>query len=74
MLLLDPVPTSEFENAGWQLITTQAINGGGSDFAEFDIPAGPMGRYIRFRFVSTVEGSACQFIEMALSWNGSNST
>jgi hypothetical protein len=65
-----PVPTSEFENAGWQLITIQAINGGGSDFAEFDIPEAPMGRYIRFRFVSTVEGNACQFIEMALHGMG----
>ena len=60
----DPVLTSEFESAGWQLITSQEINGAGSDFAEFDIPEGPMGRYIRIRFVSTVDGSACQFIEM----------
>ena len=59
-----PVPTSEFENAGWQLITSQAINGAGSDFSEFDIPPGPLVRFIRIRFVSTVEGSACQFIEM----------
>ena len=59
-----PVLTSDFENAGWQLITSQAINGASSDFSEFDIPAGPMIRYIRIRFVSTVGGSACQFIEM----------
>ena len=63
-VISDPVLTSDFENAGWQLITTESINGGGSDFAEFDIPAGPMVRFIRIRFVSTVEGSACQFIEM----------
>ena len=66
----EAVLTSEFENAGWQLITSQAINGSGSDFAEFDIPAGPMSRYIRIRFVSTVEGSACQFIEMSFDGMG----
>jgi len=63
-VISDPVLTSDFENAGWQLITSQAINGASSDFSEFDIPAGPMIRYIRIRFVSTVDGSACQFIEM----------
>jgi hypothetical protein len=63
-VISEPVLTSEFENAGWELITSQAINGTSSDFSEFDIPAGPMSRYIRIRFVSTVDGSACQFIEM----------
>ena len=63
-VISDPVLISDFENAGWQLITSQSINGSGSDFSEFDIPAGPMIRYIRVRFVSTVGGSACQFIEM----------
>ena len=66
----EAVLTSEFENAGWELITSQAINGSGSDFAEFDIPAGPMSRYIRIRFVSTVAGSACQFIEMSFDGMG----
>ncbi len=63
-VISEPVLTSEFENAGWELITSQSINGASSDFSEFDIPAGPMSRYIRIRFVSTVDGSACQFIEM----------
>lgn len=65
-----PVATSAFEDAGWQLITTQQIDGVNSDFAEFDIPEGPMSRYIRIRFVSTVEGSACQFIEMSFDGMG----
>ena len=66
----EAVLTSEFENADWELITSQAINGSSSDFAEFDIPPGPMSRYIRIRFVSTVEGSACQFIEMSFDGMG----
>ena len=65
-----PVATSEFEDAGWQLITTQQIDGVNSDFAEFDIPEGPMSRYIRIRFTSTVEGNSCQFIEMAFNGMG----
>ena len=69
-VISEPVLTSEFENAGWQLITSQAINGASSNFSEFDIPAGPMVRFIRIRFVSTVEGSACQFIEMELHGMG----
>jgi len=63
-VISDPVLTSDFENAGWQLITTQNIDGANSSSSEFDIPAGPMVRFIRIRFVSTVGGSACQFIEM----------
>jgi hypothetical protein len=65
-----PVATSAFEDAGWQLITTQQIDGVNSDFAEFDIPEGPMSRYIRIRFTSTVEGNSCQFIEMAFNGMG----
>ena len=65
-----PVATGAFEDAGWQLITTQQIDGVNSDFAEFDIPEGPMSRYIRIRFTSTVEGNSCQFIEMAFNGMG----
>ena len=65
-----PVATSAFEDASWQLITTQQIDGVNSDFAEFDIPEGPMSRYIRIRFTSTVEGNSCQFIEMAFNGMG----
>jgi len=63
-VISSPVLTSDFENAGWQLITTQNIDGANSSSSEFDISAGPMVRFIRIRFVSTVGGSACQFIEM----------
>ena len=45
-VISDPVLTSEFENAGWQLITTQNIDGANSSSSEFDIPEAPMGRYI----------------------------
>ena len=66
----EPVSITEFVNAEWQLITTQNIDGANSGSTEFNIPAGPMSRYIRIRFVSTVEGSACQFIEMSFDGMG----
>ena len=65
-----PVPINAFQNAGWQLITEQNINGASSEYIEFDIPPGPMSRYIRIRWVSTVAGSACQFIEMTFHGMG----
>ena len=64
------VSVAAFEDAGWQLITEQSVNGAGSDYVEFDIPSGPMSRYIRIRYVSTVVGSACQFIEMTFHGMG----
>ena len=65
-----PVSTSEFENAGWVLITTQEIDGANLDFVEFDIPESIMARYIRIRYTSTVTDDACQFIEMELKGMG----
>ena len=65
-----PVLTSEFQNSGWQLISQQTLDGSNSVFTEFDIPAGPMYRYIRIRWASTVGGSACQFVEMTFHGMG----
>ena len=65
----NPVLTSEFQNSGWQLISQQIIDESNS-YTEFDILPGPMYRYIRVRWVSTVGGSACQFIEMTFHGMG----
>ena len=69
-VISNPVSTTAFQDAGWQLITEQSIDGANSDFVEFEIPPGPMSRYIRVRYVSTVMGSACQFIEMTFHGMG----
>ncbi len=66
----NPVSTTAFQDAGWQLITEQAIDGANSNSAEFEIPPGPMYRFIRVRYVSTVVGSGCQFIEMTFHGMG----
>jgi hypothetical protein len=69
-VISDPVSTSEFENAGWVLITTEQMDGANLDFVEFDIPASIMTRYIRLRYTSTVADDACQFIEMEFKGMG----
>ena len=66
----NPVTTSSFEDAGWQLITQQTVDGANSNSAEFEIPQEEMYRYIRIRWVSTVAGSGCQFIEMTFHGMG----
>jgi hypothetical protein len=69
-VISDPVSTSEFENAGWVLITTEQMDGANLDFVEFDIPESIMTRYIRLRYTSTVADDACQFIEMEFKGMG----
>ncbi|MAV00069.1 MAG: hypothetical protein CMC37_00570, partial [Flavobacteriaceae bacterium] len=65
-----PVSITSFEDAEWQLITEQNVNGASLDYVEFNIPPGAMSRYIRIRYVSTVGGSGCQFIEMTFHGMG----
>ena len=69
-VISDPVSTESFENAGWQLIVDQSINGGELQTIEFDFPPGPFSKYIRFRYTSTVGNSAFQLIEVELSGYG----
>ena len=69
-MLSDPVTTESFENAGWQLIVNQSISGGDLQSIEFDFPPGPLSKYIRFRYTSTVGNQAFQLIEMELSGYG----
>lgn len=69
-VLSDPVTTESFENAGWQLIVNQSISGGDLQSIEFDFPPGPLSKYIRFRYTSTVGNQAFQLIEMELSGYG----
>ena len=69
-VLSDPVTTEGFENAGWQLLVNQSINGGNTQVTEFDIPNGPSSKYIRLRYTSTVGNQAFQLIEMEFSGYG----
>lgn len=69
-VISEPVPTENFENAGWELLVDQSINGADLQFIEFDIPAGPLSKYIRLRYTSTVGNQAFQLIEMEFSGYG----
>ena len=69
-VLSDPVTTEGFENAGWQLLVNQSVNGGNTQVTEFEIPNGPTSKYIRLRYTSTVGNQAFQLIEMEFSGYG----
>ena len=69
-VLSDPVTTESFENAGWQLLVNQSINGGNTQVTEFEIPIGPTSKYIRLRYTSTVGNQAFQLVEMEFSGYG----
>ena len=70
-VISEPVPTESFENAGWVLIHTETIDGQNSSNIEFEIENLVKSRFIRLRYVNTVQNSACQFIEISLSGYGS---
>ena len=69
-VISDPVPSENFQNSGWQLLVNQSIDGANIQSTEFDIPAGPMSKYIRFRYTSTVGNQGFQLIELELSGYG----
>ena len=59
-----PVQTESLINAGWILIHTQSIDGENSSSIEFDLSNNALSRFLRIRYTNTVEGSACQFVEI----------
>ena len=67
----EPVTTEAFENAGWVLLQSQNIDGQNTNNIEFEMSNLIKSRFIRIRYVNTVDGNACQFIEMSFSGYGS---
>lgn len=55
---------AEFEAKGWQLLHSTPVDGQNQQSVEFNIPFGPMVRYIRYRVTSTVGGSGAQLTEL----------
>ena len=70
-VISEPVSTESFENAGWILLHTQSIDGQNTNNIEFDISSLIKSRFIRIRYINTVQNNACQFIEMSFSGYGS---
>ena len=54
----------EFEEKGWQLLYQGRVNGQNNQSVEFEIPSGPIVRYLRYRVTETVAGSGAQLVEM----------
>ena len=67
----EPVTAEAFENAGWVLLQSQNIDGQNTNNIEFEMSNLIKSRFIRIRYVNTVAGNACQFIEMSFSGYGS---
>ncbi len=65
-----PVSTEAMESSGWTLLDTQLIDGANLSNINYPIQSNIKTRYIRIRYVSTVGGSACQFIEMTFHGMG----
>ena len=70
-VISNSVSTESFENAEWVLLHSQAIDGQNSSNIEFEIDNLVKSRFIRLRYVNTVQNSACQFIEISFSGYGS---
>ena len=70
-VISDPVSTESFENAGWILLQSQTLDGQNTNNIEFEIENLVRSRFIRIRYVNTVQNSACQFIEIGFSGFGS---
>ncbi len=55
---------SEFEAKGWKLLYRGSVDGENNQSVEFDVPAGPDVRYLRYRVTRTVGGEGAQLVEM----------
>lgn len=55
---------AEFEEKGWQLLYRGRVDGQNNQSVEFEIPRGPIVRYLRYRVTETVGGSGAQLTEM----------
>jgi len=55
---------SEFEAKGWKLLYRGSVDGENKQSVEFDVPARPDVRYLRYRVTRTVGGEGAQLVEM----------
>ena len=65
-----PVSSESLTEAGWTLIHTQEMDGQNINNIEFEIDNLVKSRFIRVRYLDSVGGSACQFIEIGFSGFG----
>ena len=70
-VISEPTSTELLEAAGWTMIHNSNLDGENISSAELEINSEIKSRYIKIRYVNTVGGSGCQFIEIGALGFGS---
>lgn len=65
-----PTSSESLQNANWILLSSNSLDGAYLNSYEFEVEPNEMVRYLKIRYVETVGGSGCQFIEISLKGNG----
>lgn len=69
-VISSPTSSSSLMDAGWILLSSENIEGANLQSTEYEVQPNEMVRYLKIRYVSTVAGSGCQFIEVNFEGNG----
>ena len=65
-----PTSSESLQKANWILLSSNNLNGAYLSSYEFEVEPNEIIRYIKIRYVETVGGSGCQFIEVTFKGNG----
>ena len=65
-----PASSESLQNANWILLSSNNLSGANLNSYEFEVEPNEIIRYIKIRYVETVGGSGCQFIEVTFKGNG----
>ena len=65
-----PTSSESLQNANWILLSSNSLNGAYLNSYEFEVEPNEIIRYLKIRYVETVAGSGCQFIEVTFKGNG----
>ena len=70
-VISEPTNSELLEGAGWTMIYSSNLDGQNISYADLEINSVIKSRYIKIRYVNTVGGSGCQFIEIGALGFGS---
>ena len=70
-VISEPTSSELLEAAGWTMIYSSNLDGQNISYADLEINSEIKSRYIKIRYVNTVGGSGCQFIEIGALGFGS---
>ena len=70
-VISEPTSSELLEAAGWTMIYSSNLDGQNISYADLEINSVIKSRYIKIRYVNTVGGSGCQFIEIGALGFGS---